>query len=185
MELQELKQSSPAGARSYWGKHQYIGFPAYGKLDMRTEVILLNCAECEPLLKLHRQLLEQHAEEILRAFDLMARTVLSLLRVETMLPTTLPTTMLCISSKPSISATDAMKLGVAAPLRESGNTAGSAPIAVVGPKGALYLEEGCIGLRRGPPHAPGSGGYALRIPPPAPGSHFPPKTSAVQLPLIH
>ena len=43
-----------------------------------------------------------------------------------------------------ISATDAIKLGVKAPTRESGNIAGSAPIAVVGPKGALYLNEGCI-----------------------------------------
>ena len=42
------------------------------------------------------------------------------------------------------SATDAIKLGVKAPVRESGNVAGSAPIAVVGPKGALYLKEGCI-----------------------------------------
>lgn len=72
MELQELKQIlREAGVAGAGG----AGFPAYGKLDMRTEVILLNCAECEPLLKLHRQLLEQHAEEILRAFDLMARTV--------------------------------------------------------------------------------------------------------------
>ena len=43
-----------------------------------------------------------------------------------------------------ISATDALKLGVKAPVRESGNVAGSAPIAIVGPKGALYLKEGCI-----------------------------------------
>ena len=43
-----------------------------------------------------------------------------------------------------ISATEAIKLGVKAPIRESGNVAGSAPIAVVGPKGALYLKEGCI-----------------------------------------
>ena len=43
-----------------------------------------------------------------------------------------------------ISATDAIKLGVKAPIREAGNVAGSAPIAVVGPKGALYLKEGCI-----------------------------------------
>ena len=47
-------------------------------------------------------------------------------------------------SQVEISATDAMKLGVAAPIRESGNVAGSAPIAVVGPKGVIYLEEGCI-----------------------------------------
>ena len=51
------------------------GFPTYAKLDQRAEVILMNCAECEPLLKLHRQLLEQHAEEILKAFDMIAQTV--------------------------------------------------------------------------------------------------------------
>lgn len=48
------------------------------------------------------------------------------------------------ASQVEISATDAIKLGIKAPVRESGNTAGSAPIALVGPKGALYLEEGCI-----------------------------------------
>lgn len=51
------------------------GFPTYAKLDERAEVILMNCAECEPLLKLHRQLLEQRAEEILRTFDAIAQTV--------------------------------------------------------------------------------------------------------------
>ena len=29
-------------------------------------------------------------------------------------------------------------------MRQSGDTAGSAPIALVGPKGAIYLDEGCI-----------------------------------------
>lgn len=48
------------------------GFPAYAKLDGRAEIIIMNCAECEPLLKLHRQLLEQHAGEILRTFDTIA-----------------------------------------------------------------------------------------------------------------
>lgn len=47
-------------------------------------------------------------------------------------------------SQVEISATDAMKLEIKAPLRESGDIAGSAPIALVGPKGALYLKEGCI-----------------------------------------
>lgn len=51
-------------------------------------------------------------------------------------------------SQVEISRTDAMKLGVAAPLRDSGDIAGSAPIAVVGPKGAIYLKEGCIVARR-------------------------------------
>lgn len=48
------------------------------------------------------------------------------------------------ASQVEISATDAIKLGIKAPIRESGNIAGSAPIAIVGPKGALYLNEGCI-----------------------------------------
>ena len=52
------------------------------------------------------------------------------------------------ASQVEISATDAMKLGVKAPLRESGDTAGSAPIAIVGPKGAVYLNEGCIVAKR-------------------------------------
>jgi putative phosphotransacetylase len=48
------------------------------------------------------------------------------------------------ASQVEISATDARTLGVNAPLRESGDLAGSAPIALVGPKGAIYLTEGCI-----------------------------------------
>ena len=51
-------------------------------------------------------------------------------------------------SQVEISATDAIKLGIKAPIRESGNLAGSAPIAVVGPKGAVYLNEGCIIAKR-------------------------------------
>lgn len=47
-------------------------------------------------------------------------------------------------SQVEISATDARTLGIKAPTRQSGDTAGSAPIALVGPKGAIYLNEGCI-----------------------------------------
>ena len=51
------------------------GFPTYGKLSDKADTILMNCAECEPLLKLHRQLLKVHAHEILKAFALLAETV--------------------------------------------------------------------------------------------------------------
>lgn len=51
-------------------------------------------------------------------------------------------------SQVEISATDAVKLGIKAPVRDSGDIRGSAPIAIVGPKGALYLEEGCIIAKR-------------------------------------
>ena len=52
------------------------------------------------------------------------------------------------ASQVEISRTDAFKLGISAPLRESGDTDGSAAIAIVGPKGAIYLEEGCIVAKR-------------------------------------
>ncbi len=48
------------------------------------------------------------------------------------------------ASQVEVSATDAIRLGMKVPVRESGNIKGSAPIAIIGPKGALYLKEGCI-----------------------------------------
>ena len=41
------------------------GFPAYAKLNTNADTVILNCAECEPLLKLHRQLLQENATEII------------------------------------------------------------------------------------------------------------------------
>ena len=72
MEIQALKQILQENGIVGAGG---AGFPTYAKLDERAEIILMNCAECEPLLKLHRQLLEQHADEILKAFDVIAGAV--------------------------------------------------------------------------------------------------------------
>lgn len=43
-----------------------------------------------------------------------------------------------------ISKTDAYRLGINPPIRNSGDIKGSSPITVIGPKGYLDLEEGCI-----------------------------------------
>ena len=43
-----------------------------------------------------------------------------------------------------ISKTDAFKLGLNPPVRDSGNLAGSEKITLIGPNGELTLEEGCI-----------------------------------------
>ena len=51
------------------------GFPSYAKLNKAADTIILNCAECEPLLKLHRQVLQLHAEEITFALDTIAKAV--------------------------------------------------------------------------------------------------------------
>ncbi len=72
MELNELKallqKSGVVGAGG-------AGFPSYAKLSEKADTIILNCAECEPLLKLHRQVLKFHAHEILSALDTVREAV--------------------------------------------------------------------------------------------------------------
>ena len=67
MEIKELQdiiqQNGVVGAGG-------AGFPTYMKLTDKANTILMNCAECEPLLKLHRQLLEKHAYEIMKTFHM-------------------------------------------------------------------------------------------------------------------
>lgn len=43
-----------------------------------------------------------------------------------------------------VSRSDARKLGIHPPVRNSGDLRGSAPITLIGPKGTLQLDEGCI-----------------------------------------
>lgn len=43
-----------------------------------------------------------------------------------------------------VASSEARKLGITPPVRNSGNLKGSAPITIVGPKGSISLEEGCI-----------------------------------------
>ncbi len=72
MDIKELikiiKDNGVAGAGG-------AGFPTYAKLDKKADTIILNCAECEPLLQVHRQLLSQHAYEIMEALTLVADTL--------------------------------------------------------------------------------------------------------------
>jgi len=43
-----------------------------------------------------------------------------------------------------ISKTDAYKLGLNPPVRDSGDLKGSSPITIIGPSGKIDIEEGCI-----------------------------------------
>ena len=63
-----LKKSGVVGAGG-------AGFPSYGKLNENADTIILNCAECEPLLKLHRQVLQHYAREILTAMTAVCEAV--------------------------------------------------------------------------------------------------------------
>jgi putative phosphotransacetylase len=47
-----------------------------------------------------------------------------------------------------VSLTDARILGVEAPIRESGDVAGSAPIRIIGPNGQIVITEGVIVAKR-------------------------------------
>ena len=47
-----------------------------------------------------------------------------------------------------VSLTDSIKIGLDAPVRISGNTAGSAPVRIIGPKGTVELKEGCVVAKR-------------------------------------
>ena len=66
MQLNELKDLlRDAGVVGAGG----AGFPSYAKLSDKVDTIILNCAECEPLLKVHRQVLEEYTVEILSALS--------------------------------------------------------------------------------------------------------------------
>lgn len=72
MDIKELihivKECGVAGAGG-------AGFPTYAKIDKKADTIILNCAECEPLLKVHRQLLQKYSYEIMSALQIIADTL--------------------------------------------------------------------------------------------------------------
>ena len=51
------------------------GFPSYAKLNENADTIILNCAECEPVISLHRQVLAKYAFEIVTAFSDIKKAV--------------------------------------------------------------------------------------------------------------
>jgi len=68
-ELQKLmKECGVVGAGG-------AGFPSYAKLSDTADTVILNCAECEPLFRLHRQLMSAYAEEILTMLDTVRKAV--------------------------------------------------------------------------------------------------------------
>lgn len=72
MNLEQLKQllreNGVVGAGG-------AGFPTYAKIDKKADTIILNCAECEPLLRLHRQVLKEHTYEILSTLNQISKIV--------------------------------------------------------------------------------------------------------------
>ena len=72
MEVNEFKQKlREAGAVGAGG----AGFPTYAKLGGGIDTVILNCAECEPLLRPHRHLLSKYPREALRGLDALRESV--------------------------------------------------------------------------------------------------------------
>lgn len=72
MEINILKKTlQEAGVTGAGG----AGFPSYAKLNTSADTVILNCAECEPLLKLHRQLMEVYAHEIVSTLSMICTAI--------------------------------------------------------------------------------------------------------------
>lgn len=66
--LEQIKEAGIIGAGG-------AGFPTHAKLTSQAEYILLNGAECEPLLRVDQQLMERYPDEIIRGFAQAGRLV--------------------------------------------------------------------------------------------------------------
>lgn len=51
------------------------GFPTHEKLNPKVDTVILNCAECEPLLRVDRQLLAEFPEQILKGMELVVEAL--------------------------------------------------------------------------------------------------------------
>ncbi|SHH43252.1 4Fe-4S dicluster domain-containing protein [Clostridium grantii] len=51
------------------------GFPTYAKLNSKADVLIMNCAECEPLIRVDRQLIKIYTEEILDTYEMMVQVL--------------------------------------------------------------------------------------------------------------
>jgi len=66
--LDQIKDAGVVGAGG-------AGFPTHAKLASKAEYVLLNGAECEPLLRVDQQLMQMFPEEIIRGFEAAGRLV--------------------------------------------------------------------------------------------------------------
>ncbi len=71
MAEEALKKIRMAGVCGAGG----AGFPTYAKLGAQVDTIILNAAECEPLLHKDKEILRQHLDIVLEGFSAAARLV--------------------------------------------------------------------------------------------------------------
>ena len=119
------------------------GFPSYAKLNEKADTIILNCAECEPLLKLHRQVLEYYANDIVFALE----TIKNVLNAEKVIIAVKPHYKDAIAaSKEAIEGKEGFSIGLLPEIYPAGDevvtiyeTTGR-----VVPAGQLPISVGCV-----------------------------------------
>ncbi|MBQ7400094.1 MAG: SLBB domain-containing protein [Clostridia bacterium] len=119
------------------------GFPSYAKLNEKADTIILNCAECEPLLKLHRQVLEYHAKDIVFALE----TVKNVLKADRVIIAVKPHYKDAIeATKEAIEGKEGFSIGLLPEIYPAGDevvtiyeTTGR-----VVPAGSLPISVGCV-----------------------------------------
>ena len=72
MNLENLKKTLFEGGVAGAGG---AGFPTYAKLSDQADTVILNCAECEPLIKVDRQLIVSHVDEILQGMQMLVEAM--------------------------------------------------------------------------------------------------------------
>lgn len=62
--IAQIKEAGVIGAGG-------AGFPTYAKVDTQVEYVLANCAECEPLIKSDKNLMERYADTIVAGMQII------------------------------------------------------------------------------------------------------------------
>ena len=62
--LQKVKEAGVVGAGG-------AGFPTYAKLSGGVDTVVVNGAECEPLLRVDQQLMESMADKMIRGLEVV------------------------------------------------------------------------------------------------------------------
>lgn len=72
MEISEMKEALFNGGVVGAGG---AGFPTHAKLSDQADTIILNCAECEPLIKVDRQLMIDYVNDVLSGMQMLVDTL--------------------------------------------------------------------------------------------------------------
>ena len=118
------------------------GFPTHLKIDARAKTILLNCAECEPLINVDRFLLENYTSEILLALKHLS----GVLDADVVIAVKKTYKTAIISVNERIASCPRFRLGLLEPVYPAGDEVLLIyeTLGLVVPPGAFPIDIGCV-----------------------------------------